>query len=255
TVLVLRCLLDDGKHAYFLDLECRDSKLIGAFAAMAADVVIRFEHGARDELSVLRTVLAEWRELLRTGDVGMDGNKVVGLFAELHVLGALLDRNPLAEEWWTASAGTPQDFRNTNGAIEVKATLAGDASVIRVHGADQLWAPSDGSLSLGFFRLGRVPGGGVTLPDLVHSLEERVDDRERFQTKLRDAGYHRRHADRYSRVGFELIETRWYEVVDGFPRLGLDAPRGVTGVDYYLDLVAAKDYETAMERAIEGFLP
>ena len=242
-VLRRRALEDEHSYRNYASLELVDDKLSDLFTALCVEVADRISAAPDRAVAVLRKVLEDWRALLAGTREILGPSALAGLFGELHLLRALVARDPGAAAFWTGPSGSAQDFHHGPAAVEVKTTLSPEGRAVRVHGVDQLDVVEPGRLLLHWSRVRSDQGESV--PDLVDEVLAHTDDAGGFRALLRLAGYQETDREIYARRRFEVLESRTYEVGPGFPRivpagLGGDAVlAGVGPVEYTVDLDAA----------------
>jgi len=238
-----RTLEDEDARRDFAVLELVDPRLTELFTALCVEVVDRVAATPARAVVALARVLADWRALL-AGDREVIGpSALAGLFGELTVLRALVERDPGAATAWTGPTGSAQDFHRGPHAVEVKSTVAPDGRVVHIHGTDQLDVAAPGRLLLHWLRL--RTDRGIAVPDLVDQVLDRCLDPDLVQGLLRRVGYLAGDREVYARRRFEIVESRTHEIGPGFPRIvpstlsGDAVLAGVGPVEYVLDLDAA----------------
>jgi hypothetical protein len=232
-------LQPDSRPVHYVDLVLLRSDLAEIFTGLCADVLAALATGPADALLVIAQVLDGWRELLRSGSqLGIE--QLAGLFGELTVLTRLLDLRADLLTSWQGPLRAPQDFIVDSHAIEVKATASSEGRTVRIHGIDQLAAPS-GGLMLWWFRLDTATTDGTTLPELVGAIGKRVSRPQDLWQLLARSGYLLADAERYGGMRFVVVDEAQYLVEEGFPRLvstdlSSGIPAGVSDVRYAVDL-------------------
>jgi hypothetical protein len=188
----------------------------------------------------------------------------IGLLGELSVLGGVASvhapRTALAA--WRGGKVEEHDFGLERHDVEVKTT----SSERREHWITsmfQLVPTTDRPLWLVSVQVTRAGSGGRTLGDLVNqvrTLYPEVRERDAFDARLQNAGWH----DRYAETCVERWRMRTspalFAVDSGFPRLtaellaagGVDTAH-ITNVRYQIDLTDLA--ETAQPAALAGVLP
>lgn len=236
-------LLGEALPVRYADLSCRRSDLQAPFTGLVAELCgqIAAEPEGRP-VRIARTLNA-WRLLFAGTTERWTVPRLGGLFAELVVLEALLDRDPGAIRHWLGPLGCPQDFRGSTSAIEVKATTVADNRVVRIHGADQLETPSGTALVLAWFRVAKSAAAGArSVFDMIEACSSRVADLEELEVRLRALGLPPEGDGTATDTRFVTIEQRWYEVDEQFPRitpgsfLGGVVPVGAMSLEYSIDL-------------------
>ncbi len=224
----------------YVDLFCTDRELYPEFDEVVEDVLEAVTETERPGVETMRTV-SRWRRLFRSQLVrGLSHQAKIGLFAELSVLSALLDRDPaLAMDCWTGPMSKPHDFETPNHCLEVKG-LGGESDGFMVHGLDQLDTHDDRPLDLAVVTVEADPEG-ASLNDLVAQLRERVTSRREFRRRLVACGW----SDDESQPVidfFSIASVAHVEVGEATPRLVPGSlvegtlPTGLSDVNYRVDL-------------------
>ncbi len=163
--------------------------------------------------------LQHWRDLLAqpAGSI-MSENALAGLFGELEVLEAIVERGGEVD-YWTGWNRDHQDFRLPGLTVEVKATTSANYRRVQIHGLGQLDDPEDGStLILVLKRLERSQSGR-SLPDIIESIVKAGVSRAILLDRLSRVGYSDQHRDHYSHSKFISVEVALRRVDDSHPRL------------------------------------
>ncbi|MEV0135413.1 PD-(D/E)XK motif protein [Dactylosporangium sp. NPDC050688] len=241
--LLTRTLQGRSAPARYADLVLLRPDLQEVFTGLCADVLAAVALEPADPPGAVQRVLNGWHELLRSGSpLGLD--QLTGLFGELTVLNAVLDRNIEALGAWTGPTSSSHDFLRNARAIEVKSTTSGTGRAIRIHGVDQLDPPPGGELIVWWMRFDVSAGAGVSVPEIVEATALRLGEPSAYYRLLARAGYYLADAERYGGIRFTLMEQACYRVVGDFPRIVPDSfvgglPNGVRDLRYTVDLDAA----------------
>jgi hypothetical protein len=235
--------LGGREHAtYYTDLVCLVPELAEVFDDLVLAVLREIEEAPERPAEACAYVLDEWRAMLRPPPrEALSTGQAAGLVAELHTAIDLIRRDPQRRmDVWQGPAGGRHDFRRGRQALEVKATLSHGPAHAEIHGIEQLEPPDGGSLHLVWMRLERVPGGSLTVTDLVDQLRRMVGGTPSLYALLEGAGW--RPARPAELLGFELRERRLLLVQDPMPRLtrqnlvGETVPAGVDNIRYTIGL-------------------
>lgn len=173
-----------------------------------------------------------------------------GLFAELTLLKHLINTGMAAHDaigGWLGCEGGCHDFEFGDVAVEVKSTMRKEPKKIFINSELQLNSAGFSSLYLYVATLRKHESVGHSLPALVDSILQGIDQRAAnlFKDRLVAAGYIDTHAESYTN-GFSLLEEAGYHVRDDFPRL-LSLPSGVGDVKYSLLLSSCEDFKISLE--------
>jgi len=202
--------------------------------------------------AVITKVLNEWKIFFEKKDneiLNLSTQK--GLVGELHFLkNYLFLKYPFAESlfYWTGSDKANHDFQIVNNAIEVKTTASKQHRKFIVSSEKQLDSTGLGHLYLSLFSINlhsNMPDR--TLPALIREIYTQIQNDPiaiyQFQIKLAKYGYNEALAEKYT-VGFSIYEMRFFEVVEGFPRLlQRDLPDGVGDLKYSVVVAACTSFE------------
>ena len=202
--------------------------------------------------AVLTKVLNEWKiffEKQQNEILSISSQK--GLVGELHFLkDYLFQKYSFTESlsYWTGSDKTNHDFQIKNLAVEVKTTSSKQHKKFVISSERQLDSIGLEHLYLSLFALNlhsNMPER--TLPVLIREifiqLQEDPFATFQFQIKIAKYGYNEIHAEKYT-VGFSLFEMKFFEVVEGFPRiLQGNLPEGVGDLKYSVVVSACTSFE------------
>lgn len=229
---------EDGERRLWLDVLCTDARLLRTFLSLIGEMLDRSDESGRPCIDELTEVLESWRAALARERLGMDRNRIVGLFGELTILERLARNDPQAAlTSWLGRSGNAHDFSNKN-ALEVK-TLLGDGSpAVTIHGESQLDPPSGGELHLVAFRIADSADGESIEGLIVRISEHGVPSEEILRTLGDDAPGAEDRRRRYI-----IEEVRLHAVTEDFPGirssiLEPDVLHGVSGISYQLSLDA-----------------
>ncbi|QNS05997.1 PD-(D/E)XK motif protein [Streptomyces xanthii] len=236
-----RPLEDETSYRTYADLSCLERNLNDLFATLCSDVLDTAEQLPANPVKALYRAMDRWKSLFRVQGAPLSGERITGLFGELLVLVAMLERDPSAHRLWLGPSGHRHDFCSPHGAVEVKSSTYTEGRRARIHGLDQLEAPEGGPLHLVWFRLA-ASASGTSLPELVDRALELCDDETSLRGLLSHVGYQPADVERYAEARFVATEQRWYPVGKDFPRLTgreleqAGVPVTVEDVAYTVDL-------------------
>lgn len=202
--------------------------------------------------SVLTKVLNEWKAFF-----GKQENEILslpaqkGLVGELHFLrDYLFQKYSFAESffYWTGSERSTHDFQILNNAVEVKTTSSKQHKKFVISSEKQLDSTGIEHLYLSLFALNlhsNMPDR--TLPALIREIRSLIQEDSiacfQFQIKLAKYGYNEIFSNKYT-IGFSVFEMKFFEVVQGFPRLLQgNLPNGVGDLKYSVIVAACAPFE------------
>ncbi len=219
------------------------------------DKIIRLQNRINLNATLTR-VLNEWKIFFekQENEILPIGSQK-GLVGELHFLrDYLFQKYSFTESlfYWTGSDKTNHDFQIKNIAVEVKTTSSKQHKKFVISSERQLDSTGLEHLYLSLFALNlhsNMPER--TLPELIGEIYTQLQEDPfatfQFQIKLAKYGYNEIHAEKYT-TGFSLFEMRFFEVVEGFPRLLQgNLPDGVGDLKYSIVVSACTPFEIKTE--------
>lgn len=241
--LGFRTLSTNSGDVTYADLHCRISSLAVVFERLAEDILERLVADDSAPVSTCRTVLDDWRALLKTAGQSVTRETVLGLIGELEVLRLLAAHNPIgALDAWRGPSKSVHDFVRGGTELEVKTTASVDGNFITISNIDQLDPTITTSLYLVIVHAredSAAPG-----------LDERIDEvislgtpHDALLTKVATAGYVYGSGalidDR-----FQVRSVRAWAVDNSFPglrraELGETRLKGISKIRYELALDSA----------------
>jgi hypothetical protein len=209
-------------------------------------------HAKKNLPAALTKVLNEWKvffEKEQNEILSISSQK--GLVGELHFLrDYLFQKYSFTESlyYWTGSDKTNHDFQIKNIAVEVKTTSSKQHKKFVISSERQLDSTGLEHLYVSLFALNlhnNMPER--TLPKLIDEIYTHLHEDPfatfQLQIKLAKYGYNEIHAEKYT-TGFSLFEMRFFEVVEGFPRLLQgNLPDGVGDLKYSIVVSACTPFE------------
>lgn len=197
-----------------------------------------------------------WRRFFQC-QPGLSREEYVGLFAELTVLGELLQSglNPeYAVDGWSGPLGSNQDFMFGPIAMEVKASTGNDLDRVIVANELQLDTSGLSGLLLVHIAYDFRKDAGQTLAQKVLEVAGLLDDSRAivvFEERLLAAGYMRDMRSPWSTYGLTKRKRAAYRIEGDFPRITrAQLSPGLSRVSYYLNLAACRTWEMLFENAI-----
>lgn len=187
-----------------LEVSTSHTQLYPEFYSFATTLADRIQLRGEAPVDAFASALTSWSDLLQPMEV-LSLERQLGLFAELWVLVRVVEsRGPRALDSWIGPLGEPHDYRFVKQELEVKATISPTRSHI-IDGEHQLVSSPDCSLSLLSIQLEPAGTGGMSLADLVASVQQQLragtPAARKFDDSLAAVGY--RHTDS------GLYQGRW----------------------------------------------
>lgn len=224
---------------------------IDLFEILCRDIVETGEVAESADSALARTIqrTRRWHHLLRSGSLRrLSIEEQRGLVGELSVLRALVETiGPKAAiDAWTGPTGAAKDFELGNVCIEVKAKRTAAKPFVRISSEEQL---SDVPGARLFLHVANVASAikpqGMTLHDHVAETEQlfepEIDAFDAWEAAIAATGYDTLHD--YEDRRWELIDSREFEVINGFPRIETPLTSGVESVTYSIALDACSPFE------------
>src|SRR5690606_6569277 len=120
-----------------------------------------------------------------------------------------------------------------------------DATMVSIHGLEQLAAPTGGCLHLVHVRLERVGAGSLGVGTIFDELLELGCNKRLLMNALAALSCDDPYADEWNRLTFSLEGLSCYQVDERFPRIVSSSfhsgvlPSGLSSIEYKVDLVCA----------------
>ncbi len=260
-ILPLNVSKDASHH---LGLALMDTASEDVFLHFASDLTNMLEDvsDATARATIVEECLQKWnRFFMRGGPTGLSLKGQMGLFAEILFLCDLLESGMEALNALSAWKGPERgyhDFDHNGEVVEVKSTSVKEPRKVWISNERQLDERGTRSLHLLAVTLAHTQGGGKTLPSLIeevrHKLHSIPGAEGAFDGRLLQAGYLKRHAQRYKR-NFTTLKTDAYAISDRTPRI-VDLPPGLGDIKYTVLLSAldnaSVDYQSIVNLVSGG---
>jgi len=215
------------------------------------DKIIQIQN-KRNLNALLTKVVNEWKIFFEKQEneiLSIAAQK--GLVGELHFLkDYLFNKYSFTESvfYWTGSDRTNHDFQIVNSAIEVKTTSSKQHKKFTISSERQLDCSGIEHLYLSLFAINlhsNMPNR--TLPALIREIYKQIQNDPiatfQFQIKLTKYGYNETLAEKYT-IGFSIFEMKFFEVIEGFPRLlQKNLPDGIGDLKYSVIVAACIPFE------------
>jgi Putative PD-(D/E)XK family member, (DUF4420) len=227
----------------YADLYCQITSLDLVFERLVEDVLKRLVIDSSGPVATCRTVLGEWRALLKTAGQQISRETVVGLVGELEVLRRLAVHHPVgAIDAWRGPSKSVHDFVRGSAELEVKTTTSVDGNFVSISNIDQL----DPTLVTSLHLIVVHAREDATAPNLDERIDELLDlglPRDTLVTKVASVGYVYE-SGTVIEDRFRIRSIRAWAVSDSFPglrraELGEVRLRGVSKIRYDLALDSA----------------
>lgn len=250
TRFLLLLILVDQKHKDIFAVLCED--LIGEVAN---------EENEKQLIKRLLNRFVKWESLFNKANrEGLTVDEQKGLFGELYFLKQYLEYNRnylFCIESWTGPTAAARDFQYGDWAIEVKSTTASNPQKIKISNERQLDTALIPNLYLAHYSFETLNNKGVTLNGLIDSIGQLLITQaiasQRFKHLLLEAGYFVHHQDIYSKTGYSLIQEKYFQVGEQFPRLTeSEIPNGVSELKYSITIAACEPFLVTQKQLFES---
>lgn len=201
-------------------------------------------------IAVIYSQLERWRTLLSSARHNrLSAQEIQGLFGELQFLEECIEGQHVsiqaAIEGWQGPKGAPHDFIFGQSAVEIKSISGSYADSVRISAESQLTTHLDTlHLRIIFLAVDADCKTGLSLNDLIVQLKEKIKDSDLvrvFEERLAEAGYV--DIPEYDFPCFSMVQTRIYEVREGFPRITPESLMpGISDVSYCIALSSIAAY-------------
>lgn len=245
--------LGEFENEFFLKFTQSIPNTDNIFELVISDICDRIVSFNNDNInSTLINVLSEWKyffEKLETKILSPSEQK--GLFGELYFLKNYLLKKYTTYEslvFWTGADKTNHDFQINKNAVEIKTSSSKQHKKITIASERQLDNTGLDNLFLGVMTFNmHINCPSKALGQIVSDIFVIINDDFAavyfFEIKLIKIGFNRLNSDKYT-VGFSTREVKFYEVVDGFPRLLYkQLPNGIGDIKYTVMVATCEPFE------------
>ena len=242
---------DNGRQT--VEIELKDllyEDIFVKFATNAVSRIRRLEENQEAAQALVRR-LRTWKNAFKgQKPSGLSKAAQIGLYGELKMLETFLGIGVgylASVKAWTGAEGGPQDFQIDGIAIEVKTLVQAEPQRFKISSARQLDETFFNALLIAHHKAHRQKDSGQTLPEIVSEIRENISDDiaalEQFEDKLVLAKYLDSDAGIYEEYGYGIVETSYYRVRPGFPKITeSQLPLGIGKVTYVLEASACEEY-------------
>lgn len=223
------------------------------FAIVAKDVAYSSSSFEGDKfLDECKTRIISWANFLKPSRKGLTKSEWIGFWGELYMLTQILKpsmNTSDAVKFWIGPDGKKQDFTFNNSALEIKTTLSGDPSAIKISSLDQLHKITERLFLMHLHINLSNDATALSLNDMYLSMENSLEDDIDAKTKFLNKA-----SSLYGKASEEQLEDKFnflgmeaYEIKDGFPSLTSEnTVSAITAVKYSLNPSSLKPYLTEL---------
>ena len=241
-------------------LELHDHSYEDLFELLGLEILDTIERAGPsvDGSNAILLCIERWRNFIERRSRPMTDEEVRGLVGELAVLGRVISQfgSSAAVEAWVGPMDALRDFRLPDVSVEVKTFQSDTGASVRFNDPQQLDEDDARPVHVAAVRLARQESRGLTLPERVHHVRERVREESPETLEVLD--------DRLARYGYLPIYAGQlthrflvgpiilFRVGRGFPRVrAADVPAGVHDVHFSVALAGLRAFR-ANEVAVLG---
>lgn len=258
-----RVPLNDHEHTLLLLLQ--EPGLIDVFSLFIDDLLqhLVLVQDAEQAAAALYNRYEHWQQLFaRIASDVISLERQRGLFGELTMLKALLDRHadaPVIWDSWRGPFSANHDFSMSGVALEVKTSVA-SLPVMYISNEVQLDLIGWQTVVLCLVHLNEIRGGTQTLTALIQELLSRNSARtatnNMLRSKLLMVGVDPRHYDLFTEQGYEVRSIQCYHVTDVFPAIRRSTLSNAIGkVNYELHPAGCTNHGMELVNALDLFRP
>ncbi len=233
------------------------------FAVLCEDLIsnISEESNERKLISTLLNRFEKWKSLFNKFILnGLSPEAQRGLFGELFFLRKYLVHKSDFQNvlnTWVGTSNEIRDFQFNDWALEVKTTIGNNHQKIHISSERQLDTTHLKTLFLNHLSLEKVQESGESLPQIIESILEILDEDiisiNRFKSKLYEVGYFEQQAHFYSEIGYHVRQNNYYKVEGDFPRIQESEIRsGVGDVKYSIIISQCQEYIKSEIQVLEN---
>ena len=220
-------------------------------------IVLSVVQDGRDPVHIVTEQMELLRKAFTRVGAEISENKQIGLFGELWTLLNIMIPaiGPRAAAQWSGPLSERHDFVGTSAHIEVKTTTRSEDKH-EISRIDQLRAPTGKRLLLISLQLERSYAGEESIATMrdhvIAALNNDGPAIDVFERKMASMGWYDGLVQTGSLLKFNLRSALPFEVAGTFPRLPDDyvAPRGVTAIQYTINIAACPTMDIAECMAI-----
>ena len=230
------------------------------FAIVAKDVAFNSYKFEGDQfLEECKIRILSWADFLKPSRKGLTKAEWIGFWGELYVLSQILTPSMEASDavkFWIGPDGKKQDFTFNKSALEIKTSISGDPSSIKISSLDQLHKITDRLFLMHLHINYSNDPIALSLQDMFVSMENILEDDMDAKTRFLNKA-----STLYGKASEEQLETKFnylgmetYEIRDGFPSLTAEnIASAITSVKYSLNPSSLKSYleEINIEELLE----
>ena len=228
------------------------------FSILAQDILeeLSRQKDAMLYISALKMRILKWSDFFKnTSNNKLSEKQVIGLVGELTYLKQMLDDGlEVLFNYWNGPIKSAQDFQGNRVAVEIKASVSNRLEIVHISSEEQLDDGDWSALYLVVYRIKSNNDTGVTLPELIDIIAEKLSDQQKkcFYAKLFCMGYVIEDK-MYYKKRYSIIERKVFEVKSGFPRIvRSELSKGIMDIRYSLSLNNCNEFEVDWKEMVEG---
>ena len=215
-----------------------------------------------DETVISKAIqkLFSWAELLKPSGKGISKSVQMGFWGEMFVLDQYVSKvHPIKDaiSFWIGPEQKKQDFTLNHMALEVKTTMSGSGSTIKISSLEQLDKITDHLYLIHvFINKGNAPDS-LSLKDLYDQIIESInDDTETKANFLFSASkIYGKATDAQRNEKFTFLDYNLYEIDENFPIISSnELPDAIRSVRYEIETskISSFKIEMPMEDVIKN---
>jgi len=252
---------ETDKNKSLILINLADNSLSSIFAVLCEDLFQTVSTIEQEPVLIqaLQNRFIQWKELfIMAKGPGLNLEKQIGLFGELHLLKKLLLQTKLFAEVlsiWTGPETGIRDFEKDNCAIEVKTTHTHNHQKIRISSERQLDTALLQYLYLFHLSIEKRNSDENTINTIIEEIYSILGHNKLLgnilKRKLISVGYFDHHHYLYQNMSFLIREEDFYKIENSFPRIEeKDLMKGVGDVKYSIILTSETEQHRTTLNAI-----
>ena len=240
----LNTLRKDFKDATKFYIALNDNSNWQLFVLVCNDIISLLNtcNNNKSVLDNIETRLLRWKKFFISNDDDFGIERQMGLFGELSFLNNIAAKQVGFEEAlssWVGADFDKQDFLFNDCAVEIKTYKASKSPHVTISSAYQLYTTKE-KLYLAVYSLS-INSQGLSVEDIIKSIEVKVADVESFYKKLFSYGY--KSNFQVELLKFKIDKILFFNVDNKFPKItSIDIDSRIHNVKYTVDLLKCNEF-------------
>ena len=240
----LNTLRKDSKDSTKFYIALNDNSNWQLFVLVCKDIIsfLNTCNNGESVVDSIETRLLKWKKFFISSDDDFGIEKQMGLFGELSFLSNIAAKQVGFEEalnCWVGADFDKQDFLFNDCAVEIKTHKASKSPNVTISSAYQLYTSKE-KLYLVVYSLS-IHSQGLSVEDIVKSIEVQITDVESFYKKLFSCGYKANF--QAEPLKFKIDKILFFDVDDKFPKItSMDIDSRIHNLKYTIDFLKCNEF-------------